>query len=353
MSLYHRTASFGRNVPVDDGEEPPAAPMVFTVAGPQYRDSETEMYDQESELEDGEIVDDSKEAESSAAKTVPQAAESETITSSSDDTISLLKRRNKVNWKLNNEQLDAVKLAVYSDVRVALVFGFPGTGKTRTMATIAFEHVLLGSKVLFVCPTVEEVDVALLAYELASSSYHHHTTVTERHRNETLRFAGNHTTGSSAAKESSFRQTFHAQLEKVIGRWQVAWSHPMQEEADASMTALQRAKTQEVRSSSNEAERIRKLRERLTGYCHKEEVDTVFTTFTTALHSTLHPHFKPVVILIDGKGHTSATDMCVVLEPLKDKVKYLIMSGYYNLLGRPAEARMIHETLAELEGSPP
>lgn len=85
--------------------------------------------------------------------------------------------------ELNDEQRDAVALALGSDV--AFVWGPPGTGKTTTVAYVVAEHVRAGRSVLLVANTNTAVDTAvgrvaaLLPDEVAKQRVLRHGTVVQ------------------------------------------------------------------------------------------------------------------------------------------------------------------------------
>jgi hypothetical protein len=303
---------------------------------------------------------------------IPREKQNEGLSAVTDETYNQLGSECKEFWKLNPQQVNAIKLTVRSDNGLAIIYGPPGTGKTLTTVIAALVHLILGHKVMYACSSNKAVDTALQAFRAICKKYRDDRGPTAR-KITAVRFVGGYRSFQAleeraidtehnqwegianstmlAAAKANPEQLFHVQLNKAIAAWQISKTHPMSEDADAYMTQVSHAKKQKVGQKSKEARRIRALEDKLTKYFLNNDVDIVFTTCSSAPHPTLYGGFDPATIFVDEAGQTTIAEMCMALDPFKETTKWLIMSGDYNQLMPVVTARTSNEALSILEAS--
>lgn len=303
---------------------------------------------------------------------IPREKQNEGLSAVTDETYDQLGTDCKDFWKLNPEQVNAVKLTVRSDNGLAIIYGPPGTGKTLTTVIAALVHLQLGHKVMYACSSNKAVDTALQAFRAICKKFQDNRGPNAR-KITAVRFVGGYRSFQAlaeravdsehnqwegianstmlAAAKANPEQLFHVQLNKAIAAWQISKTHPMSEDADAYMTLVSHAKKQKVGQKSKEAKRIRALEDKLTNHFLNNNVDIVFTTCSSAPHPTLYGGFDPAAIFVDEAGQTSIAEMCMALDPFKETTKWLIMSGDYNQLMPVVTAKTSNEALTILEAS--
>ncbi|KAI0581028.1 AAA-12 multi-domain protein [Pyrenophora tritici-repentis] len=246
----------------------------------------------------------------------------------------------KTKWRLKKTQIDAVKETLVSDNGLALIYGSPGTGKTTTTAAAAHEHCEMGRKVIYVCNSNKTVDAALDSFRKKQNpkisairfvggyqTYEKYTQAVVPGANlEELVSAINPT--MTAAMKANPDTLFHVQLRKQIDLWAAAPEHKMHREAKDYVEKL--AADKNTKASDN-TKASKGLQEMLTQWFVEHNIDIIFTTCSSASHSSIQ-HFKPSSAFIDEAGHATIPDVCMAVDPFKEHVKSLTLSSDYNLL---------------------
>ncbi|KAJ4368132.1 hypothetical protein N0V83_006487 [Neocucurbitaria cava] len=272
-------------------------------------------------------------------------------------------RRVKNNWKLNDPQSDAVKATFKSDTGLALIYGPPGTGKTFTTTAAAHEHGRIGNKVLYACPSNKAVDAALSAFS---------------HKNDAklraVRFVGGYQAFEkrkaavapgtdmaeweglvnptmTAAMKANPGTLFHVKMAEAIKTWSGLQAHIMNKAAKDYLARLAKGNKLSGDRARENRKQLNMKKEELAQHFVENEVDIVFTTCSSACHPALSEHFAPTVAFIDEAGQATIPDTCMALDPYKESMKWLTMSGDYNQLMPVVTATVSNEALPVLADS--
>jgi hypothetical protein len=271
----------------------------------------------------------------------------------SEASIIELGRRRKAIWKLNVPQKEAVNQSFNSPTGLTLVYGPPGTGKTRTTTVAAYEHCLAGHNVIFTCASDKATDSALASFLKVMQKAESSTAAKARTQSEfskaprsrriiAVRFLGGlrawklatmdtkediENLAINAAAKANPNTLFNVQLGNAIQNWAEAEEHEMKSTAQQYQTTVTKAKESTGALLSETRKNLVVLEELLTEHFLKNEVDIVFTTHSSASHPTIQAHFKPDVGFIDDASQVTPVDACMTLNPFKESIKWLIMSG--------------------------
>jgi DNA polymerase III delta prime subunit len=264
-------------------------------------------------------------------------------------TIELCRRR-KATWKLNVPQKEAVNQSFNSPTGLTLIYGPPGTGKTRTATVAAYEHCLADHGVMFTCSSSKATDISLASFlevmkKAESSTAAKSITQFESFKAPrsrkiiAVRFLGGHKFAMMDTEEDITSPTvlavakanpntlFHVQLGNAIQRWAEAEEHEMKYTAHQYQTAVTKVKESTSTLLSDTRENLVLLEESLAGHFLKHEVDAIFSTCSSVSHPTIQASFKPDVSFIDEASKVTRADVCMALDPFKESIKWLIMSG--------------------------
>jgi hypothetical protein len=274
----------------------------------------------------------------------------------------------KGHHNLNKLQLQAAKDAITSRSGVTILYGPPGTGKSTADAAIALQHQRLGRKVLFTCPANKAVDAALATYNKKAP---------KKQKLRVIRFTGGPVAseppkkaakaGPDDAAKASWQALFAASVNvgssahpeqnywtvkrKAIGKWSANWDHPMHETAVEYVALETQSKTQSTKNQKKVARDMKQLEEPLADHFLKHEVDIVFATCSSAMHETLVGRFKPDVAIIDEAGQATIADACMAVEPYKETITSIVLSGDPNQLAPVVTAPLSNEAAKAMSKS--
>jgi hypothetical protein len=275
-------------------------------------------------------------------------------------------QRLKTVWKLNKEQIDAVVETFKSETGLALIYGPPGTGKTTTTTAAALEHCRMGNKVLYTCPSNKATDAAL-----SSFLKDRNTPAPQPSAVRAVRFVGGYKTYQermkeadpkadveewdgllsatiTAAAKSNPDALYHIQKDKAVVRWATSEGHEMKADAKSYCDLLAKVNKHDKRSDKK---KLAVLDEKITQFFLEKEVNIVFTTCASACHDVLRQYWKPAAAFLDEAGQATVPDICMALEPFKESIKWLAMSGDYNQLMPVVTAKTSNEGISLLEHS--
>jgi DNA polymerase III delta prime subunit len=298
----------------------------------------------------------------------------------SETSIIELGRRGKAIWKLNVPQKEAVNQSFNSPTGLTLVYGPPGTGKTTTTTVAAYEHCRTGHKVIYTCTSNKATDTALSSFLKNMQRAESSTAAKATNQGESskapvprkivaVRFVGGlkvwefatmdtekawegvTTPTILAASNANPDTLFHIQLGKAIRRWADALEHKMKTTAREYQATVKSIKENKRARRYETRKNLVVLEEQLVKHFVENEVDIVFTTCSSAANPTIQTSFKPDVAFIDEAGQATIADTCMALDPFKESIKWLIMSGDYNQLMPVVTAKTANEGLQILEES--
>ncbi|KAF2126710.1 hypothetical protein P153DRAFT_68485 [Dothidotthia symphoricarpi CBS 119687] len=303
------------------------------------------------------------------------------------DTFEKILGRLREVWKLNKEQVASVTESFRSSTGLSLLYGPPGTGKTSTTTVAAYEHCRLGNKVLYACPSNKAVDAALTNFnqhndrsvsstQQPPSNSQAPVQPPKERKIRAVRFVGGYKTYQERKKLAGPNATvedleglvnptilsaikanpdslFHDQLEQAIKRWGSIETHSMYAIVKEYTSLLAKAKKGKSshKDAKADAKKMRVNLDRCTEYFVEHEVDIIFTTCSSACHDTIAGSFKPDVAFVDEAGQATIPDVCMALDPYKESIKWLTMSGDYNQLMPVVIAKKANEGLSLLETS--
>jgi hypothetical protein len=268
----------------------------------------------------------------------------------SEASIIELGRRRKAIWKLNVPQIEAVNQSFNSPTGLTLIYGPPGTGKTRTATVAAYEHCLADRRVMFTCSSSQATDIALASFlkvmQKAESStaakaitQSESSTAPRSRKIIAVRRSGGHKFAMMDTEEditnpailtaakANPNTLFHVQLGNAIQRWAEAEEHEMKSTAHQYRTVVTKIKESTGTLLSDTRESLMLLEELLAEHFLKHEVDAIFSTCSSVSHPIIQASFMPDVAFIDEASKVTSADAYMALDPFKESIKWLIMSG--------------------------
>ncbi|KAF2026383.1 hypothetical protein EK21DRAFT_92416 [Setomelanomma holmii] len=265
--------------------------------------------------------------------------------------------------ELNPGQIDAVKSTMLSTEGLALIYSPLGTGKTTAVTAAAHEHVRLGDKVIYTCASNKAVDAALSAFRKYQDatiravrfvgglqSFEKKRDLAAPGADMTV-FDGLANPTITAATKANPDSMFHIKREKSIRKWAEIESHRMHDKAKEYFDNIGNTQKLSSQKAKQKAKDIKILNEEFTDYFVQNEVDIVFTTCSSACHPTLNGNFKLVAAFIDEAGQATIPDTCMALDPFKESIKWLTMSGDYQQLTPVVTTQTTNEALSSLADS--
>jgi DNA polymerase III delta prime subunit len=229
---------------------------------------------------------------------------------------------------------------------LTLIFGPPGTGKTTTVIAAAHEHVMLGRKVIYTCPSNGAVDAAVSAFMKQKEKevnavrlvggYKSPQDIERLHQDNVGKAVATDDTKDELWDEMSMsafelaaqanpETLLHVQKQKAIEKWSRDVKHDLHASAREYLAA-QAQSSQSGPAHYTAAKRMKSLDLQLSDHFFCNEVDIVFTTCASSCHDSLAP-FKPRVAIVDSADQATISGACMAVEQFKGFIETLILAG--------------------------